>query len=269
MQRRMFSAAAAVGLGLALTFSLAPSSLAAQRTSGAAGSADSDPTEIDQCRTLDFTTAEVTPLPSAEAVGARPRYRLTVKGMKPASNVLVELVPLVYIRQPVFWGIEVTGCSSGIGLPAFMPYTATYDFTGTMGTCGIEVIGTTRRQQFDLVGCPSIPLPGTSWVLDPASLGVPVPQDSPITANFSDTTMSGYTSCNKYWAEYAVSENGVFKLGSIATTKRACASDSGQAEAVFLSRLKAVTQVQATRTQLTLLTDGKVMLRFLPLVSAT
>ncbi|MDQ1294826.1 MAG: hypothetical protein QG608_2711 [Actinomycetota bacterium] len=262
MQRRMFSAAAAAGLGLALTFSLAPSSSAAGRTG-------SDTAEIGQCRTLDFTTAEVTLLPSAEAVGARPRYRLTVKGMRPASNVRVELVPLTYVRQPDFWGIEVIGCTSGIGLPALMPYTALYDFTGSMGTCGIEVIGTTRRQQFDLVGCPSLPLPGTSWTLDEASLGVPVPKDSPITANFSATTMSGSTSCNNYWAEYAVGENGAFKLGSIATTKRACTSDLGQAEAAFLSRLRAATQVQATRTQLTLLTDGKVLLRFLPSLSAT
>ena len=63
-------------------------------------------------------------------------------------------------RQPDFWAITVTGCSSGTGLPVVTPYTATLDFTGPLGRCGIEAVGATTRQQFDLAGC--LTAPGTT-----------------------------------------------------------------------------------------------------------
>jgi len=53
----------------------------------------------------------------------------------------VELLPLIYIRQPEYWGIEVVGCQSGIGLPVMTPYHVTLDISHLLGTVGIEVIG--------------------------------------------------------------------------------------------------------------------------------
>lgn len=284
MQRRMLSAIAATGLGLALAVSIAPQSLAAEGTTGttartgAAQEQDPGAVEPDPCRTIDFDEAQALPLysidpvpeedpASAEDLWPTNRYRLTVKGMKSASNVSVRLVPLVYVRQPTFWGIVVTGCSSGIGLPVLTPYTATYDFTAPLGTCGIEVIGATKSKRFDLVGCKPIPLAGTRWRLESSSLDVPIPAGTMVTANFSETTMSGSTSCNRYQAGYRTDENGAFELGPIAVTERACDSLTGRIEADFLRRLAAVDQVQATESQVRLLADGKVLLHFIPVRS--
>lgn len=268
MQRRMLSMTAAAGLGLALAVAMASPSAAAPAATGAAGTAGqrsaAAPTS---CRTLDFDKASVDTVVWTGSPGTR--YRLTVSGTKPASNVSVKLVPLVYVQQPQYWGIEVTGCSSGIGLPVLMSYTATYDFTGPFGTCGIEVVGATKRQQFDLAACTSVPLPGTSWVLDPASLGVPVPQGVSVTARFSATTVSGFASCNTYGADYATDADGSFKIGIIRMTARACDPVTSTAESTYISRLRAATQVQATKSELRLLTEGRTLLRFTPAPSVT
>jgi hypothetical protein len=90
------------------------------------------------CRLLDFER-DRTEVLSGMVSGT---YFLVVRGTKPFFNMQVNLIPLVYIRQPEYWGIEVTGCLlGGIGLPAIDPYTVILPLNGTIGTQGIEVIG--------------------------------------------------------------------------------------------------------------------------------
>ena len=97
------------------------------------------------CRLIDFDKAEVVP---GIVSGT---YILVVRGTKPYLNMQVNLVPLVYVRQPEYWGIEVIGClPGGIGLPATEPYTAILPLYGTIGTKGIEVIGATRSKKFSV-----------------------------------------------------------------------------------------------------------------------
>jgi len=63
----------------------------------------------------------------------------------------VDLVPLVYIRQPDYWGIEVVGClPGGIGLPAAASYTAWIKLSGITGTIGIEVFGAMRSEKLEV-----------------------------------------------------------------------------------------------------------------------
>jgi hypothetical protein len=97
-------------------------------------------------RLLDFEQARVITLRSFP-----PQFILRVSGTKPYLNMDVELVPLVYIRQPEYWGIEVVGSLRGIGLPALAPYTVSIPLASILGTRGIEVIGATRSERFDLV----------------------------------------------------------------------------------------------------------------------
>ena len=59
----------------------------------------------------------------------------------------VELVPLVYVQQPDYWGIEVIGCQGGIGLPVKVPYSVVLDITHVLGKDGIEVIGANGKEQ--------------------------------------------------------------------------------------------------------------------------
>lgn len=95
-------------------------------------------------RLIDFNEARVVP-------GIVPNtFILVVSGTKPYLNMKVRLSPLVYIRQPEFWGIEVVGSLPGVGLPATAPYTVSIPLDGILGTKGIEVIGATTRKTFEV-----------------------------------------------------------------------------------------------------------------------
>ena len=97
-------------------------------------------------RLIDFEYADVVTLESFP-----PQFVLRVSGTKPLFNMQVQLVPLVFIRQPEYWGIEVVGSlPGGIGLPALAPYEVSLSLTGFLGTQGIEVIGANRVQRFDI-----------------------------------------------------------------------------------------------------------------------
>jgi hypothetical protein len=99
-------------------------------------------------RLIDFERAEVVTLESFP-----PQFVLTVSGTKPYANMEVELAPLVYIRQPEYWGIEVVGhLPGGIGLPVVTPYSVSLPLAGTLGTRGIEVIGASRSEKIDVPG---------------------------------------------------------------------------------------------------------------------
>ncbi len=74
-------------------------------------------------------------------------YILIVSGMKPYLNMEVRLIPLVYVQQPEYWGIEVTGMLPGMGLPAETPYCATIPLDGIRGKKGIEVIGANKSEK--------------------------------------------------------------------------------------------------------------------------
>ncbi|WP_043623906.1 hypothetical protein [Nonomuraea candida] len=91
-------------------------------------------------RLIDFDEAQVVPGTVPET------FILVVSGTKPYLTMDVSLVPLTYIRQPEFWGVEVAGTLKGVGLPATAPYTVTLPLDGVLGTEGIEVIGASRRQ---------------------------------------------------------------------------------------------------------------------------
>jgi len=92
-------------------------------------------------RLINFTRAEVRPgfLPNT--------WILIVSGKKPYANMTVRLSPLIYVRRPEFWGIEVIGSLPGIGIPVTAPYTISLPLDHTLGTKGIEVIGASKRQR--------------------------------------------------------------------------------------------------------------------------
>ena len=96
------------------------------------------------CRRIEFETAQVVP-------GFVPKtYFLIVSGKKPWASMKVELVPLIYIAQPDYWGIEVIGCQSGIGLPVLVPYSTVLEVTHVVGRRGIEVIGATTSEKIEV-----------------------------------------------------------------------------------------------------------------------
>lgn len=103
------------------------------------------PNQVSQsAERIDFEKAEVIP------GFVNDTYFLVVSGTKPYLNMEVHLIPLIYIRKPEYWGIEVIGILPGIGLPATAPYHVNIPLDGITGTNGIEVIGANKSEKFDV-----------------------------------------------------------------------------------------------------------------------
>src|SRR5262245_17165707 len=80
-------------------------------------------------RLIDFDTAEVRP------GFVNNTFILIVTGSVPCSNMRVELVPLIYIRRPEYWEIEVVGILPGpICLPQIRNFTEALPLDGILGT---------------------------------------------------------------------------------------------------------------------------------------
>jgi heat shock protein HslJ len=106
-------------------------------------------------------------------------------------------------------------------------------------------------------------LAGTSWVLVPGSLGVPVPAGKSITAEFGADRVSGSSACNTYFAAVTVGPGSAIRFGSVGSTKMACEPVAMDAERAYLGRLGAVASYRLTGDTLELIvTTGMPNLRF-------
>ncbi|WP_424360895.1 hypothetical protein [Methylocystis parvus] len=77
-------------------------------------------------------------------------FILIVSGSKPYLNMKVKLSPLVYIRQPEYWEIEVIASVPGIVLPAIGAYHESLPLDGVRGTKGIIVKWADSSEKFDI-----------------------------------------------------------------------------------------------------------------------
>jgi hypothetical protein len=97
---------------------------------------------------IDFERAEV-----VSPMIYPPQPRLTVAGLKPNPEVEVTLVPLMYVSQPPYYGIQVVATNSAARGPhvsqpiANVPFVAELDLAGYVGSKGVEVIGETKTEQ--------------------------------------------------------------------------------------------------------------------------
>jgi hypothetical protein len=98
---------------------------------------------VQNCRLIPVDKAEAYKSDSGQVT-------LVVSGVAPYSGTKIKLVPLVYIRQPEYWGIQVIGCSPSISLPVLTPWAVKQDVTGTVGTAGLEVIGSNQSVRITL-----------------------------------------------------------------------------------------------------------------------
>jgi len=98
-------------------------------------------------RIINFDKAEVRP-------GFVPgTFILIVSGEAPCANMEISLSPLIYVRCPDYWGIEVIGSlPGGFCLPAIKPFMLAIDLAGITGSRGIEVIGANRSEKFEVSG---------------------------------------------------------------------------------------------------------------------
>jgi hypothetical protein len=113
---------------------------------------------------IDFTRAEVvTPMIYP------PKPTLVVQGVKPHPDAEVTLVPLAYISQPPYYGIQVVATMTvdgpHVSQPiANVPYSVQLDLEGINGSEGVEVIGETKTEQ---IAVPSEPPQAVQLPADP------------------------------------------------------------------------------------------------------
>ncbi len=99
------------------------------------------------CRLVDFEQAHIVTLDETFP----PQYVLVVIGTAPIFNLRVDLVPLIYVRRPEYWGIELVGCVSGtVLLPTERRFSVTLGLAGVTGTQGVEVVGASTSQRLDV-----------------------------------------------------------------------------------------------------------------------
>jgi hypothetical protein len=123
------------------------------------GSAEAAPTRRNG-QLIDFERAEV-----ISPMIYPPQPRLMVSGQKPYAWMAVSLVPLMYVSQPQYWGIQVVGSRPAVDpaepdqpdepqitQPIYepLPYTVELDLAGVTGTSGVEVIGATHTEKLDV-----------------------------------------------------------------------------------------------------------------------
>lgn len=93
-------------------------------------------------RVIDFDNVEISPGIVNDT------WFVTVSGTKPFLNMSVRLTPLVYIRQPEYWGIEVVGFLPGYQRKGAVLYNSEpLPLDGIRGTKGIEIIGSTKSEK--------------------------------------------------------------------------------------------------------------------------
>lgn len=80
-------------------------------------------------------------------------FFLIVSGEAPCLNMTVALVPLIYVRCPDYWGIEVVGSlEGGFCLTAMKPFHLSIPLAGITGSKGIELIGANKSETFPVSG---------------------------------------------------------------------------------------------------------------------
>ncbi len=98
-------------------------------------------------RRINYNSATVVP------GGAPGTYFLHVTGEAPCLNMEVRLVPLIYIRCPEYWVIEVIGyLPGGVCLTATRQYTVCIPLAGVTGSTGIEVVGASKNERIQVSG---------------------------------------------------------------------------------------------------------------------
>jgi heat shock protein HslJ len=96
---------------------------------------------------------------------------------------------------------------------------------------------------FDREGHGLAELDGTSWTLvglgSADDLAALVP-NTEITLDFKDGQATGFAGCNRYFADYTETAEGILQIGPAASTMMACSEENMQQEIDYLAALAAV-----------------------------
>ncbi len=102
---------------------------------------------------------------------------------------------------------------------------------------------------------PAMSVAGTQWELHKLGKDT-LTLAPPISINFDSDRVAGYSGCNRYFASYTASGDGVFGVGPIGATKMACMGEGGQLEQRYFEELGKANQYCIILNQLHLM-DAK------------
>ena len=107
-------------------------------------------------------------------------------------------------------------------------------------------------------------LEGTSWSVDElvieGTLTAPI-ENSVITAQFLDGSVSGIASCNNYFGPYETDGDEI-AFGPLGTTLMACIPELAPQETAYLTSLSAANRFELDRNSLTLLDGDTALVRY-------
>lgn len=95
-------------------------------------------------------------------------------------------------------------------------------------------------------------LPGTKWRLTTWSASASDPSQFTITADFSESQISGTSAINSYGGSYETTADGAFSVGELQATEMAGSAEAMRVEALYFNLLGQALKYAATETTLTL-----------------
>jgi heat shock protein HslJ len=163
-------------------------------------------------------TPTATPPPQAEINFWADSTNIT-QGQCTTLRWQVENIQAVWVYplgQP-FDQFPVTGEGSQEVCPSF---TTTYEMRVLRTDGAIEL-----RQVTIVVNAPANPLLNTAWSVNSINFQPVMPANSPLTVDFTDSTMSGSGGCNTFNGPYRVSGNAI-TIGPLVSTQALCGNES-------------------------------------------
>lgn len=99
-------------------------------------------------------------------------------------------------------------------------------------------------------------LAGTHWRVTAWSASSLEPSRFTITADFSETSISGTSAVNTYGGSYTATDDGSFSVGDLQSTQMGGSEDAMRAESLYYDLLRQTRKYAVTTTTLTLKNEG-------------
>lgn len=89
-------------------------------------------------------------------------------------------------------------------------------------------------------------LNNTHWLLKRIDTQT-INSQPPITIEFNDGRVNGFTGCNQFFGTYTSSQDGVLAISPLGMTRMACMGQAGQVEQQFLDTISKISLYALTR----------------------
>lgn len=134
--------------------------------------------------------------------------------------------------------------------------------TSAGSAASVPVTVTSTDSKHGSLQAAAIPLKGTKWKLNAASISSIDLAKFDITIEFAADKVSGFAGVNRYNGSYETQADGSIEFGPLATTKMAGPPEAMAAEAAYLKALQEASHYSADKAELTLVDPVGVTLEY-------